>query len=110
MDGEEVRPRACSRRSRGVGDVLIEAIERRAFVVQESSVAGNRLQKAGGQRGIDAVKQLQEDQADRVTRGWQAIAAGARQLLDQAFGAQFGEIVAQGGQAVLLTAAAEGGD
>jgi hypothetical protein len=35
---------------------LIEAIERLAFVVQESSVAGNGLQKAGGQLGIDAVE------------------------------------------------------
>ena len=67
------------------------------------------LQNAGGQRGIDAVEQLQKDQADRVTRGRQAIAAGARQLLDQAFGAQFGEVVAQRGQAVLLAAAAQGG-
>ena len=87
-----------------VGEALVEAVELRTLWRREGGVAGIGIEKAGGQRRVDAVEELQEDQADRIALGRQAVAAGAGQLLDKALGAELGEVVAEGGQAVLLAA------
>jgi len=68
------------------------------------------VEESSGERSVDAVEEFQEDQADRISLGRQAVAAGAGQLFDQAFGAQLGEVVSEGGQAVLVGGATEGGD
>ena len=86
----------------GVGKALIEAVERRTLAVGEGSVSGDRVEESSGQWSVDAVEEFQEDQADRISLGRQTVAAGAGQLFDKAFGAQLGEVIAQGGQAVLL--------
>src|SRR5947209_20630413 len=94
----------------GVGKALVKAVERRALAVGEGLVSGDRVEESSGQRSVDAVEEFQEDQADRISLGRQTVASGAGQLFDKAFGAQLGEIVAKGGQAVLLRSATEGGD
>src|SRR6478672_4535233 len=94
----------------GVGKTLVKAVERRALGVGEGLVDGNRVEESSDERSVDAVEEFQEDQADRISLGRQTVAAGAGELFDKAFGAQLGEIVAKGGQAVLLRRATEGGD
>jgi len=73
-------------------------------------VGGNRAEESSGQRSIDAVEEFQEDQADRISFGRQAVAAATGQLFDKAFRAEFGEVVSKGGQAVLFGRATEGGN
>src|SRR5438132_4896989 len=94
----------------GVGKALVKAVERRALAVGEGLVGGDRVEESSGERSEDAVEEFQEDQADRISLGRQTVASGAGQLFDKAFGVQLGEIVAKGGQAVLLRSATEGGD
>ena len=72
-------------------------------------VGGDRVEESSGERSEEAVEEFQEDQADRISLGRQMVASGAGQLFDKAFGAQLGEVVAKGGQAVLLRSATEGG-
>jgi hypothetical protein len=86
----------------GVGNALVSAVERRAPAVGEGLVSGDRVEESSGERSVDAVEEFQEDQADRISLGRQTVAAGAGQLFDKAFGAQLGEVVSKGGQAVLL--------
>ena len=73
-------------------------------------VSGDRVEEGSGERSEDAVEEFQEDQADRISLGWQTVAAGAGQLFDEAFRAQLGEVVSKGGQAVLRRGATESGD
>ena len=94
----------------GVGKALVQAVERRAVGVGEGLVSGDRVEESSGERSVDAVEEFQEDQADRISLGRQAVAAGAGQLFDQAFGAQLGEVVSEGGQVALRRSATKGGD
>jgi hypothetical protein len=68
------------------------------------------VEEGSGERSEDAVEEFHEDQADRISLDRQTVAAGSGQLFDKAFGAQLGEIVAKGGQAVLLGGATEGAE
>ena len=94
----------------GVGKTLVKAVKRRALGVGEGLVGGNRVEESSGQRSIDAVEEFEEDQADRISFGRQAVAAATGQLFDKAFRAEFGEVVSKGGQAVLFGSATESGN
>ena len=94
----------------GVGKTQVKAVERRALGVGEGLVGGNRVEESSGQRSINAVEEFQEDQADQISFGRQAVAAATGQLFDKAFRAEFGEVVSKGGQAVLSGSAIEGGN
>ena len=58
-----------------VDDALIEAVELRSALALELGVGADRREKTGGQRGVDAVEELEEDKADRVAAGEEPIAA-----------------------------------
>ena len=90
-----------------VDDVLIEAIELRSPLGFEPCICFDGAEKACGERGIDAFEELQEDEADRVALREELIAARVRELGNEAFGAEFREIVAQRGERVAFGGAAE---
>lgn len=88
MGGEKARPRVRSRRSRLSLTRLVEAIEaglgrryRQEWGREDRPLRARRR----GQK--DVVKKLQEDQADGIALGRQAV---ARQLFNKALGAQLG--------------------
>jgi hypothetical protein len=58
-----------------IGESLIEAIELGSLVRFEPLVGGDRTEKAGGERRIDTLEELQEDEADRVAVRQELIAA-----------------------------------
>ena len=66
----------------------------------EPGIRFDRAEKTCREWGIDAFKELQEDEADRVALREELIAARVRELGNEAFGAEFREIVAQRGERV----------
>ena len=72
-----------------VDNALIEPVELRSALAFELGVRLDGREQAGSQRSIDALEELQEDEADRITVGEEPVATGMRQLLDQAFGTKF---------------------
>jgi hypothetical protein len=76
---------------------------------RQGGIAGNRIEQSGGEGSAESVEQLQEDQADRISLGRQSIAARTRQFLDEAFGAELGEVVAGRAEVVLFHGRAQGG-
>jgi hypothetical protein len=91
-----------------VDDPLVGAIELRSGLAGKRCVGPHRRDEAGGQRSVDALEELQEDEADRIALGQEPVARGVRQLFDETSGAQFGEIVAQRGEGVAIGGRAEG--
>src|SRR5260370_20488530 len=85
-------------------------MEQRVLAWREGCVTGDRAQASGSQGSIDALEELQEDQADGISLGQQLVAARAGQLFDKAFHAELGEVVSKRGQAVLLGGGAQGGN
>ena len=67
-----------------VDDALVEAVELLSVLVLEAGVGRDGREEAGGQRGVDAFEELQEDEADRVVVGEEPVAARVRQLFDKA--------------------------
>ena len=61
-----------------IGDFLIETIELRSLVRFEADVCGNRTEQAGGQWGVDALEQFEEDEANGVAARWELISARSR--------------------------------
>ena len=78
-----------------VDDALIEAIELRSPLGFEPGICFDGAEKACREWGIDAFEELQEDEADRVPLREELIAARVREFGNEAFGAEFGEIVAE---------------
>ena len=65
------------------------------FVRGEVAIAGERLEETRGEWSIDALEQLQEEDADGIALVGETVATRVGQFFDQGFGAEFGEIVAQ---------------
>src|SRR5271166_2433472 len=78
-----------------IDDALIKAVELGSALVGELGVGSNRREKTGGQRGVDTLEKLEEDETDRIAVGEEPVAARVRQLFDETLGAQFREIVAR---------------
>jgi hypothetical protein len=93
-----------------VDDALIESIELRSPLAFEPGICFDGTEKACREWGIDAFEELQEDEADRVSRREELIAARVRELGNEAFGSEFREIVAERGKRVAFGGAAEGVD
>ena len=53
-----LRPTACE----VIHDALIEAVELRSALAGELGVGCDRREKTGGQRGVDALEKLEEDE------------------------------------------------
>ncbi len=83
-----------------VTDSLIQAIELAALLFDQNVVAAEWRQQTGGERRINLFEELAEDQADRIALADQSIATGVRDLLDQAFDAQLGEVITERRQRV----------
>ena len=92
-----------------VDKALVESIELVAFVLSESGVGSDGAEQASRERRIDALEELQEDDADRVALGEQAIASGVRHLLNEALGPELREVVAQRSQSIRIGGRVEGG-
>jgi hypothetical protein len=73
----------------------IQAVELATFLFGQDAVAAEWRHEAGRKRCVDLFEELEEDQADRVALAGQSIATGAWDLLYQAFGAQFGKVIAK---------------
>ena len=69
-----------------VDDALIEPIELRTLRIWQRRVSRKRLEQACGQRCVNAFKEFEEDDGDRVAMGLQPVPAGVRQFVDQPFG------------------------
>jgi hypothetical protein len=106
----ECKPDGSQEMAEGVGEALVKAVQRRAPMLGEGLVSGDRVEESSDQRSVDPVEEFQEDQTHRVSLGRQTVAAGAGQLFDEAFGAELGEVVSKGGQVVLLWGATERGN
>ena len=70
-----------------VDDALIEAVELRSPLRFEPSIQLDGAEKACREWGIDALEELQEDEADRVPLREELIAARVREFGDKPFGA-----------------------
>ena len=92
-----------------VHDTLVEAVQLGLLGFQ-LRVTAEGAQQTGSKRGIDALEQLQEDEADRISLRQEAVAPGVGKLLEEALGPEFGEIVAQRSQRVLNRVAAQSFD
>src|SRR5438045_5615276 len=75
------------------GDV--QAIERSLTVRRQARIVGDGGEGSGGQRGVDAVDDLEEQDADAEAILGQAVRWGAGLLAAQALGPQFGQVVAK---------------
>ena len=58
-----------------IDDALVEAIELRSALAGKRGVGPHWRQQAGGQRSVDALEELQEDEADGIARGKNPVAA-----------------------------------
>jgi hypothetical protein len=70
-------------------DALIQPVESMAFLFGETGIGGDWREEAGGERGVDAFEELQEDEADRIALGKEAIASRVRDAFDEALRAEF---------------------
>src|SRR5207247_2602810 len=85
-----------------VGFVLLIGCAHVASLLLKFGITLDRLQETSGERRVDSLKELEENEAHGVALGGQAMAAGFGDFERQAFGAQLGQVVAQRGQAVLV--------
>src|SRR5262252_316280 len=68
------------------------------------------MEDASGKRSVDPLEEFEEDQADRVSVREKLIAPRARELGDEALGAQFRKVVAERGERELFGGTAKGLD
>ncbi len=71
---------------------VVEAVELRSPLVSGFGITADGIKKTRGQRGIDALEQFEEDEADRVSLRQVLIAAGTWKPGDEPLGSQLGEI------------------
>jgi hypothetical protein len=90
-----------------VEDALVEAVELGPPLGLEPSIRLEGAEKACREWGIDALEELQEDEADGVSVREELIAARVGEFSNKAFGAEFREVVAERGERVAFWGAAE---
>jgi len=78
-----------------VDDALVEAIELRSPLRFEPGICFDGAEKACREWGIDALEELQEDEADRVPVGKELIPARVGELGNKPFGTELREVVAE---------------
>jgi hypothetical protein len=62
---------------------VVEPVELRSPLVSDSGIGADCAKKSRGQRGVDALEELQEDETDRVSLRQELIAAGVWKLGDE---------------------------
>jgi hypothetical protein len=90
-----------------INDALIKPVEQGLPLSLQLAVAGNGAKQSGGERSIDALEELEEDERHRVTAGQDAIPAGMRHFLDESLCSELRQIVAQRPQTVAGRGTAE---
>ena len=71
----------------GGGDGSVEFVEKSQALFRHNSVSAIRMEESCGERRVDFVKQFEKQQTDAIAVGRQMVAAGMRDLFQQAFGA-----------------------
>jgi hypothetical protein len=66
----------------------------------QEGIVSNRVESGGGEWRVDAVEELEEQDAHAEALRRQAVRLGLRYFEDQALGAQFGQVVPQLAQPV----------
>src|SRR5713101_2406188 len=94
--------------SEGTIDGGVELIEFTTAIIREDGVVSEWLEDTSGEWGVDAVEELQEEDADAHALWTQAVGLGLGYFEDQTLGTQFGQVIAQLTQAVRVGGHAEG--
>jgi hypothetical protein len=81
-----------------IDDALVEPVELMPLGVVDAGIAAERLQEPRGQRCVDALEELEEDDADPVALGEKPVAARPRDPVDEALGAELRKVGAEGRQ------------
>ena len=76
-----------------VGDSLIEAVQLRAFVGGEVTIAGKGLEETGGERCINAFEEFEKDNTYGISLVGETVATGLGQFFEQSLSSQFGKII-----------------
>jgi hypothetical protein len=66
------------------GDALIESVELVTLLLSESRVRDHGTEQSRRERGVDALEELQKQDADAVALGQESMATGVRDFLDEA--------------------------
>src|SRR5712692_5880321 len=92
------RPQADGAQKRvEVGDdALVESIESVALLFREEGIGCDGPQKSGGQRGVDALEQFQEDDANLVALRLESIPSGVFHFVNEPLGSKLRQVVTQG--------------
>jgi hypothetical protein len=91
-----------------VNDTLVETVELGSLVAVKVGIAFDWTEDARGKRGVDALEEFEEDQADRVALREQVVAPRTRQFGDEALGAEFREVVTERGKGEVSWGAGKG--
>ena len=67
MGGEEARPIGGEELIEGSVESAVETVKLGLFARREACVAGNGIEAGGAQGGVDALEELQEDEADGIS-------------------------------------------
>jgi hypothetical protein len=94
-------------RIKTVDHPVIEPVELRSFFTVEPGIAAHGAEKACGQRRVNALEELQENEANRISLGQELVAAGVCDFGYEALGAQLGEVVPEGSEGVAVGRAFE---
>ena len=86
----------------------VDVIELTTAIVREDGVVSEWLEETGAEWGVDAVEELQEEDAEAHALWTQAVGLGLGYFEDQTFGTQFGQVIAQLTQTVRVGGQAEG--
>ena len=78
-----------------ISDALVEPIQLRPPLLLKLAIARNRLKEPGGEGGVNALEEFQEDHADGVAFAREPVAPRAFNLLNEPFGTKLRDVVAK---------------
>src|ERR1700674_1702307 len=90
-------------------DALVESIECVALLLGERGIGRNWPQQPGGQRGVDALEQFQEDDANPVALRSESIPSRVFHSVNEPLGSKLRQIVTQGAESILVGGRVERG-
>src|SRR4029453_10823286 len=97
-------------------DELIEGFDDGAIEFVESADAGfcklliilKRVENATGEWSVEALEELEVDDAEAISLSRQSIATRMRDFLDQLFGSKFGQVVRERAELIVGEAPTQG--
>ena len=90
-----------------IDNALIEPVKLRSPLGLKPDVCFDGVEKACGERRVDAFEELKEDEANRVPLREQLIAARVGELGNKTLGADFRKVVTERSERVVLWGAAK---